>query len=209
MKEINRELDCAAIESERILKMAASEAVLFRSGQRDRRQRPDQTYAQSLAGFDGPTPEVRTAPAEVISDLINKATPGLHATTGPRFFGWVIGGSHPVGVAADWLTSAWGQNAGNHTASPAAAAAETVAARWLLDVLRLPEMASIGFVTGATVANFVCLTAARWELLRRTGWDVETNGIFGAPRITIMIGEDAHSTVFAALQYLGFGQADV
>lgn len=201
--------DCSALETERVLQIAAAEAVLFRSRQRDRLQRPDQTYAQCLANFDGPTPEAGMATDEAISELIAKATPGLHATTGPRFFGWVIGGSHPVGVAADWLTAAWGQNAGNHTASPAAAAAETVAARWLLDILRLPGSASVGFVTGATVANFVCLTAARWEVLRRAGWNVESDGIFGAPRITVLIGEDAHSTVFAALQYLGFGQSDL
>ncbi|RYF30149.1 MAG: aspartate aminotransferase family protein, partial [Comamonadaceae bacterium] len=145
----------------------------------------------------------------VLTDLIERATPGLHATVGPRFFGWVIGGSHPVGVAADWLTSAWGQNAGNHTASPAAAAAEAVAANWLLDLLQLPPTASVGFVTGATVANFVCLAAARSEVLRRAGWDFEAKGAFGAPRPTVLIGEDAHSTVFAALQYLGFGSNDL
>ena len=125
--------------------------------------------------------------------------------TGPRFFGWVIGASHPAGVAADWLTAAWGQNAGNHEASPAAAAAETVAAKWLLDLLDLPREASVGFVTGATVANFVCLAAARGAVLRRAGWDVEANGLFGAPPIHVLIGDDAHTSVFSALQFLGLG----
>ncbi len=196
-------------DAERILQLAASEAMLFRSRQHDRLHRPQDNYSESLQRFEGQTPEETTDPATVISELIACATPGLHATTGPRFFGWVIGGSHPVGVAADWMTSVWGQNAGNHTASPAAAAVETVATQWLLDVLALPHTASVGFVTGATVANFVCLAAARGEVLRRAGWDIEAQGIFGAPRITVLIGAEAHSTVFAALQYLGFGAADL
>jgi len=141
----------------------------------------------------------------VIDLLALKAEPGLHAMTGPCFFGWVIGGSHPVGVAADWMTSAWGQNAGNHHASLAAAAAEAIAAKWLLEILDLPMTSSVGFVTGATVANFVCLAAARGEVLRRVGWDVEANGLFGAPPISVVIGNDAHTTVFSALQFLGLG----
>ncbi len=125
--------------------------------------------------------------------------------TGPRFYGWVIGASHPVGVAADMLTSAWGQNAGNHFASPAAAAVETVAARWLLDILDLPRQASVGFVTGATAANYVGLAAARGAVLKRVGWDVNANGLFGAPPIHVVIGDDAHTTAFSALQFLGLG----
>ena len=196
------------MENSDVLAIAASNAARFRAEER-LRHRPTDSYAASLARFSGPTPEHSLDGAEVIADLVAKATPGLHATTGTRFFGWVIGGSHPVGVAADWLTSAWGQNAGNHTASPAAAAAETVAAGWLLDILKLPATASVGFVTGATVANFVCLCAARAEVLRRAGWNLEADGIFGAPRLTVLIGEEAHSTVFAGLQYLGFGERNL
>src|SRR3954467_10652163 len=121
---------------------------------------PPPAYAAMRAAFDAPTPEHGTQAAAVIEELVSLATPGLRAMTGPRFHGWVIGASHPVGVAADWLTAAWGQNAGNQNASPAAAAAEAVAEKWLLDILRLPASASVGFVTGATVANFVCLAAA-------------------------------------------------
>ena len=162
-------------------------------------------YATMREAFDAPTPEHGTPAAEVIDDLVMRSTPGLRAMTGPRFFGWVIGASHPVGVAADWLTAAWGQNAGNHEASPAAAAAETVAAKWLLDLLDLPRDASVGFVTGATIANFVCLAAARGAVLRRVGWNAEANGLFGAPPINIVIGDDAHTSVFSALQFLGLG----
>jgi glutamate/tyrosine decarboxylase-like PLP-dependent enzyme len=120
-----------------------------------------------------------------------------------------MGGSHPVGVAADWLASAWGQNAGIYQTAPAAAVAEEAAARWLVDLLGLPAASSVGFVTGATMANFVCLAAARHEVLRRTGWSVEERGLRGAPPMRVCIGEDAHATVFKALHYLGFGKADL
>jgi glutamate/tyrosine decarboxylase-like PLP-dependent enzyme len=188
---------------------AAEHAADFRAALPKRAQRPQQTYAQALAGFDEPTPEAGTEAQIVLEDLVARASPGLHAMAGPRFFGWVIGNSHPMGVAADFLTAAWGQNVGNHTASPAGAACETVAARWLLDLLDLPRESSVGFVTGATIANFVGLAAARSELLRRLGWDVEAEGLFGAPPITVLIGAEAHTTVFSALQFLGLGRARV
>lgn len=188
---------------------AADHAARFRAGVDTRPHRPAHGYAQALADFDAPTPEHGTAAAAVLDELAARAAPGLHACTGPRFFGWVIGSSHPAGVAADWLAAAWGQNAGNHTVSPAAAACETVVARWLLDLLDLPRTASVGFVTGATVANLVALAAARDELLRRQGWDAAAESLFGAPPIRVLIGADAHSTVFSALQYLGLGQARV
>ena len=184
---------------------AAEAAIAFRQGIGERVQRPEVGYGDAVERFDAPTPDSGLPSDAVIGELIERAEPGLNAMTGPRFFGWVIGGSHPVGVAADWLTSAWGQNAGNHVASPAAAAAETVAARWLLDILDLPAEASVGFVTGATMANFVGLAAARGEVLRRVGWNVEADGLFGAPPIAVLIGDDAHATVFSALQFLGLG----
>jgi glutamate/tyrosine decarboxylase-like PLP-dependent enzyme len=162
-------------------------------------------YATLAEAFAAPLPESGTPGPETIQTLARLAEPGLHATTGTGFFGWVIGASHPVGVAADWLTSAWGQNAGNHTASPAAAAAETTAERWLLELLDLPRESSIGFVTGATMANIVCLAAARGAVLRRIGHDPDAHGLFGAPPIQVVIGDDAHSTVFSALQFLGLG----
>lgn len=184
---------------------AAKAACAFRSAAGERLMRPAATYAQMLATARQATPTTGCGADETIRSLVELAEPGLHAMIGPRFFGWVIGCSHPVGVAADWLTSAWGQNCGNHQAAPAGAAIETVAASWLLDLLALPPAASVGFVTGATVANFVCLAAARGEVLRRAGWDVEADGLFGAPAIRVLIGEDAHTTVFAALQMLGLG----
>jgi glutamate/tyrosine decarboxylase-like PLP-dependent enzyme len=188
-----------------VLGQAARAAVAYRHGVLAAERTPTADYAAMLAAFSGPTPERGGEGADIIAELVRRATPGIRASTGRRFFGWVIGGSHPTGVAADWLTSTWGQNAGNLVAAPAAAAVEAVAAGWLLDLLGLPASASVGFVTGATVANFVCLAAARSEVLRRVGWDVEADGLFGAPPVTVLIGADAHATVYSGLKYLGLG----
>ncbi len=188
-----------------VLADAAREAIAYRKGVDEAVRTPVATYAEVLAAFAGPTPETGGDARAIIGDLVEGATPGIRASTGRRFFAWVIGGSHPTGVAADWLTSAWGQNGGNLIAAPAASAVEAVAAGWLLDLLGLPASASVGFVTGATVANFVCLAAARSEILRRVGWDVEADGLFGAPPVEVLIGADAHATVFSGLKYLGLG----
>jgi len=193
----------------RTLEHAAAQAIAHRRAAANPVQPRKGSYREILASLDGPAPELSTDPLAVIDELISRSEPGLQPVTGPRFFGWVIGASHPVGVAADWLTAAWGQNAANHVAAPAAAAVEAIAARWLLDLMHLPAEASVGFVTGATAANFVCLAAARSEMLRRSGWDAENNGLFGAPPINVVLGLDAHTTVFSALQFLGLGRARV
>ena len=184
---------------------AAEAAVAYRRGIAAAEMTPVANYAAMLAAFNAPVPEVPGEADAIIAELIERATPGIRATTGARFFGWVIGNSHPTGVAADWLTAAWGQNVGNFISAPAASAVEKVAADWLLDLLGLPRESSMGFVTGATVANFVCLAAARSEVLRRAGWDVEAEGMFGAPPVEVVIGADAHATVYSGLKYLGLG----
>lgn len=184
---------------------AATHALRFRAELDAGCQAPGRDYANEVTAFDRPLPESGRPAVEVIEDLVRTAGPGLHAMAGRRFFGWVIGHSHPVGVAADWLTAAWGQNAGNPVVSPAAAACETVAARWLLELLGLPASCSVGFVTGGTMANFVGLAAARSEVLRRVGWDVEAHGLLGAPPIEVLVGEEAHASVHLGLQYLGLG----
>ena len=189
----------------KLLQHTAGLAIRYRESLGRAGQGPQCDYRDLLAAFDVPMPEEGCEGREAIDTLVSLSEPGLNTMCGSRFFGWVIGGSHPVGVAADWLTGAWGQNAGNHEAAPAASAAETVAARWILDVLDLPRASSVGFVTGATIANFVGLAAARGEVLRRVGWDVEANGLFGAPPISVVIGDDAHATVFSALKFLGLG----
>lgn len=187
------------------MERAAEAAIAYRRRIAAAETTPVADYATMLAAFAGPVPDSAGDPDTIIAELIEKATPGIRAATGPRFFGWVIGNSHPTGVAADWLTAAWGQNVGNLISAPAASAVEKVAADWLLDLLGLPAEASVGFVTGATVANFVCLAAARSEVLRRAGWDVEADGMFGAPPVEVVIGADAHATVFSGLEYLGLG----
>lgn len=185
--------------------VAFAHARQFRDALEDRAPRPDIAPEALEARFGGRLPE-RGAPADaVIHALARAADPGLVASPGRRFFGWVIGASHEAAVAADWLTSAWGQNAGLYAAAPSAAMAEKVSARWLLELLGLPAQSSVGFVTGATMANFTCLAAARSAVLTRSGWDVEARGLQGAPRVRVLLGEDAHASVFAALQFLGFG----
>jgi glutamate/tyrosine decarboxylase-like PLP-dependent enzyme len=127
------------------------------------------------------------------------------ASAGPRYFGFVIGGSLPVAVAADWLTTAWDQNAGIYVTSPAASVVEDVAREWLLDLLELPPSCGLGFATGCQMANYTALAAARHGVLRRAGWNVEEEGLAGAPRVNLVAGAEAHVTILGALRYLGFG----
>ncbi|MBB3456513.1 glutamate/tyrosine decarboxylase-like PLP-dependent enzyme [Rhizobium sp. BK313] len=193
------------MDTRKLFMDAARHAAHFRQATGNRAHHPLRDYAASVAEFSEDLPEKPLPAPDVLEHLVETAEPGLHLMTGPRFMGWVIGGSHPVGVAADFLTSAWGQNAGNHIATPSAAAAEKVSAGWLLELLHLPSECSVGFVTGATVANFTCLAAARGQVLRAAGWDADADGLFGAPPITVLIGDDAHTTVFSVLQFLGLG----
>ena len=188
-----------------VLRHASFEAIGYRNTVDRLPLRPERGYREMVERFDHDLPHQGSPASSVIDELVDTAKPGLNGMVGSRFYGWVTGGSHPVAVAADWLTSAWGQVCGNHHATPAAAAVEEVAARWILEILDLPRESSVGFVTGATAANFVALAAARHALLARQGWDVEANGLFGAPPLHILVGSDAHSSVFAALRFLGLG----
>lgn len=167
--------------------------------------KPQRSYYEMREALQEALPETGSAPGAVLEELVERATPGLMPMAGPRFFGFVIGASHPAGVAADWMVSAWGQNAGYHTPTPAAAAMEEIAEGWLVDILDLPPGSSVGFVTGATVANAVGLSAARTRVLLDAGWDVDADGLFGAPEVAVLVGDDAHSSVFSALQMIGFG----
>jgi glutamate/tyrosine decarboxylase-like PLP-dependent enzyme len=187
------------------LRRAAEAAIAWREGVDARPINARAAYPALLAAFGGPLPERSGDPEEVVARLVAAAEPGLIGLPSPRFFGWVTGGSHPAGVAADWLAAAWGQNAPMAAAAPAAAAAEEAAGRWVLELLDLPREAGFGLTTGATMANTVALAAARGALLAREGWDVEARGLYGAPEITVIVGAEAHSTVFAGLRLLGFG----
>ena len=164
---------------------------------------PDPTTTDS-ATLSGPVPAL-----EVLDSLAHLIDQGSVATPGSRYFGVVTGGSFPVAVAADWLVSAWDQNAGLHVLSPAMAHLEDVTAGWLLDLFGLPSQASVGFVTGATMANVTCLAAARHEVLRRAGWDVEADGLQGAPTLHVVVGAGAHASIDTAARFLGFGTSNL
>ncbi len=154
----------------------------------------------------GPLPEIGADPAEVVAALAAAAEPGLVASAGPRYFGFVTGGSLPAALAADWLTSAWDQNSAFHAMSPAAAAAEETVGDWVKALLGLPAGAATGLTTGAQMANVTALAAARHAVLARAGWDVEARGLGGAPPLRVIVGAEAHSTVFNALRLLGIGR---
>lgn len=187
------------------LARAAELAAGYRAGLDTRPIGPAEDYAAQLARFGGPVPETGREAVEVIEALAANAGPGLMACPSPRFLGWVVGASHPVGVAADWLTSSWGQNTPMSASTPAAAAAEETAGRWMLELLDLPRESGFGFTTGATMANAIALAAARNAVLARVGWDVEARGLFGAPEVHLVLGDEAHSTVFMGLRLIGFG----
>jgi len=146
---------------------------------------------------------------QIVEQLSELAARAIVATAGPRYFGFVVGGSLPVAVAADWLTAAWDQNAAFYAHSPLAAAAEQIAGNWLIELFGLSKGASVGFVTGGTMANFTALAAARHALFRELGWDVEQQGLFGAPSITVVTSDESHVSIFASLQMLGLGSRQV
>ncbi|MFV0458949.1 MAG: pyridoxal phosphate-dependent decarboxylase family protein [Actinomycetales bacterium] len=166
------------------------------------------TADEVAAALPGQLPEHPSQAVEVIRLLLRAAEPGLVGTGAGRFFGWVTGGVLPAALAADWLTSTWDQNAMLRASSPAAAGVETVAARWLVDLLGLPSGSGVGFVTGATMANFTCLATARDTLLTARGWDVARDGLTGAPRIRVIAGAEVHDSVPLALRYLGLGEPE-
>ncbi len=165
--------------------------------------------AAMLESMGGALPESPGDALEVIREFARVADSGIVASAGPRFFGFVVGGSLPVTVAAEWLASAWDQNAFCYVMSPAAAAAEEIAGRWLLELFGLPPEMSVGFTNGATMSNFAALAAARHALYRKLGWNVEEQGLRGAPEIALVANEESHATLFAALQMLGLGRACV
>lgn len=146
---------------------------------------------------------------EVIDQLVRDASPGLLASAGGRFFGWVLGGAVPAAVAADWLTSVWDQNAALYACSPAAAIVEEIAGTWLKDLLGLPAQASFAFVTGCQMAHVTCLAAARHALLKKRGWSVEEDGLMGAPAIRILASEHGHGSIARAVGLLGLGRKNI
>jgi len=167
------------------------------------------TRAEMLAALGGPLPVGAADPVTVLRDLATNADAGIVASAGPRYFGFVTGGAVPVTVGADWMASAWDQNGALFVMSPALGVIEDVVAGWVLEMLQLPTTASVGFVTGAHMANFTCLAAARHEVLRRAGWDVEAHGLQRAPRVRVIAGGEVHVSAVGALRYLGFGAGEI
>jgi len=161
--------------------------------------------ADLRAALDGPLGRAGEDPLRVLEALAAASEPGLVASAGPRYFGFVVGGGLPVALAADWLVSAWDQDAGLYVLGPAAAVTEDVAGAWILDLLGLPPSSSVGFVTGGQMANFTGLAAGRHAVLAAAGWDVEEDGLTGAPPVTVLIGEGAHVTILSSLRMLGLG----
>lgn len=203
--------DAGRLDKDRdaLLNDASQRARQFLAGLDARPVFPTPESVSGLAAFDQPMPEQPQDPAETLALLDNVGSPATVASAGKRYFGFVIGGSLPASLAANWMAAAWDQNAGLTVASPVASKLEDVAARWLLDLLRLPAESGVSFVTGGTMANFTALAAARHAVLRAVGWDVEGQGLFGAPPITVVVGEEVHVSLLKALSLLGLGRERV
>jgi len=193
------------LSTRELLAQTAVRAGNYLEGLAERRVFPE---PQNIAALDALTedfPETATPAQEVLAMLDDIASPATIGSAGGRYHGFVVGGSLPASLAANWLASAWDQNAGSAVMSPAAAKLEQIASTWIVDALGLPGSCGIGFVTGATMANFVALAAARHSLLKGVGWDVESQGLFGAPPIQVVVGEQVHVSLLKALALLGLG----
>ncbi|WP_431944204.1 pyridoxal phosphate-dependent decarboxylase family protein [Micromonospora marina] len=188
-----------------LFRRAADHAADYRLSLPDRPVGVPVDQAALTRAFAGPLPDAPTPPEQVLADLVAAAEPGLVASAGPRYFGFVIGGALPAATAADMLAAGWDQNAFNAVASPAAVAAETAAGTWLKELLGIPATASAGFVTGGQAANTAGLAAARHQVLTDAGWDVERRGLTGAPAVRVFAGAERHATVDRSLRLLGLG----
>ena len=191
-----------------LLRHAADLAIEYRSSLAERRvgPAPGLTADALRVSLGGPLSDRGEDPRAVIDALVAGVEPGLMAMASPRFFGFVIGGSVPAALAADWLTSTWEQNTGLYLATPAASVVEEIAGGWLVDLLGLPADSSVGFTTGATMAHFTALAAARHAVLREVGWDVEEDGLIGAPVVHVVVGADVHVSLVNALRMVGLGR---
>jgi hypothetical protein len=188
---------------------AFAQALSYLDGLPDRPVHPAADLGQLRAALGGPLPERPLDARDVVADLAAAAGPGVIASGSGRFFGFVVGGTTPAALAADWLTSTWDQNAGLYVLGPAAAVVEEVAGAWMADLLGLPPHVSVGYVTGAQMANVTALAAALHAVLGRAGWEVSSAGLWGAPRVRVLAGEQRHGTVDRALGFLGVGTAAV
>lgn len=191
----------------KLLQETANRATRYLDEIATRRVVPLPAEVARLEALGGPLPEGPSDPAETLALLDDIGSPATVATTGGRYFGFVIGGTLPAALAANWLAGAWDQNAAMQVMSPVSAKLEEIVAAWMLDLLGLPRGSGAGFVTGTTMANFSALAAARTTLLRRAGWNVEEDGLFGAPPIRVVVGDEVHVSVLKALTLLGLGRS--
>ncbi len=194
---------------EELLASTAGRATRYLAELADRRVSPAPEAIERLHELGGPFPEGQTDPAAVLALLDAVGSPATVASAGGRYFGFVTGGTLPAALAANWLAGAWDQNSAFAVMSPVVVALEEIALDWLRDALALPAGCGGGFVTGATMANFSALVAARHHVLARAGWDVEADGLFGAPPITVVVGEEVHVSLVKALGLAGFGRTRV
>lgn len=193
-------------QSRELLEDAARFGIRYREDSVDRRVKPSPEAVANVERFIEPLPEAGMPDKAVLSLLDDIGSPATVTMTGPRFFGFVIGGSLPVTVASNWLATAWDQNVVMHEVTPATATLERVAMNWLIELFGLPGESAASFVTGATVANFTALAAARNRVYSDIGWNVEADGLIGAPPVTLLVGEEAHPTLMKSLGLLGFGR---
>ena len=191
------------------LRLAAERAVSYVEGMSDRRVAPAPAAVAALSSLRESLPESSTDPCRVIELLDDVGSPTTMASTAGRYFGFVIGGTLPAAMAANWLAGAWGQNAALRVMSPIAAELEDIVLGWICEALALPRECAGGFVTCATAANFSALAAARSALLARDGWNVEDDGLFGAPPIDVIVGDEYHASMEKALSMVGFGKSRV
>lgn len=192
-----------------LLQRAASFATDYLDQLDHRTVTPTAEAVAALRAFSIPLPENQSDPGEVIEELHRIGSPATMATSGGRFYGFVHGGALPATLAANWLAAAWDQNAALYVSSPVASALEEITLGWLLDVLHLPTACGAAFVTGATMANFTALAAARSAVLEKAGWNVEADGLIGAPPVTVVVGEEVHPSVIKSLGLLGLGRHTV
>ena len=190
-----------------LLSDTASRAARYLDSLQARSVAPDCDAVERLSNsLEGSLPETGAAPEEVLAFLDDFGSPATIASAGGRYFGFVTGGTLPASLAANWMAGAWDQNSFSHISSPAVAQFESTALHWVKQALHLPAEAEGAIVTGATLANFTGLAAARHDLLRRCGWDVESKGLFGAPEITVVVGAEAHASLYKVLAMLGLGR---
>lgn len=192
-----------------LLTETAARAARYVATIGDRKVVPGPEDVARLENLGGPLPENPCDPAEILALLDDIGSPATVATSAGRYFGFVIGGTLPAALASNWLAGAWDQNAAMQVMSPVAAKLEDIVREWTLDLLGLPSTSGLGFVTGTTMANFSGLAAARSALLQRVGWNVEEDGMFGAPTIRVVVGEEVHVSVLRALTMLGLGRSRV